>query len=229
MTAIGIIQARTSSSRLPGKVLKPMAGRPMLQLIVDRVRDADIPVFVATSDDPSDDAVANLCDAIEFPCVRGSLENVLGRFLDVLEHHPADAVVRMTADNPLTDAAGIHAALQAFEKRRPDSRGVSNHLKDRMDPHGYAFEVVESSILREIAESDPTAAEIEHVTHGLKTRGVYELFSISHEDLSALRWTVDYPEDYDYMSDLLSDLDWDATFSQARQWSLARNHPRRTS
>jgi spore coat polysaccharide biosynthesis protein SpsF len=102
-TAIAIIQARMSSSRLPGKVLKPLAGRPMISHVVERAQSCKYvdQVVVATSVESSDDPLADYCLQFGIPCYRGSLENVLSRYLEVLMNHPHRYYVRITADCPL--------------------------------------------------------------------------------------------------------------------------------
>lgn len=225
MNAVSIIQARASSTRLPGKVLMPILGVPMLQLMLRRLEESPIPVVLATSTEASDDPVAELGEQVGVRVVRGSLSDVLSRFLKVVDQVPADVIVRMTADNPLSDAAGVHAALAAFETRAPGMRGVSNHLSHRWDPHGYAYEVVETEALREIAAGTPTADEREHVTFGLRARGTYGEFSISPVDVSHLRWTVDFEADYRYMEQLFRAVGADATFDDALEWSRHNPHP----
>src|SRR5438552_13589075 len=106
-----IIQARMTSSRLPGKVLQPMHGRPMLQYLLDRLSRASgvSDVIVATSGDRSDDPIERFCHAAGVKCVRGSLLDVAARFLDVLAAWPLDAFVRVSADSPLLDQRIVDA------------------------------------------------------------------------------------------------------------------------
>ena len=114
--AIVIIQARCSSSRLPNKVLKPLAGQPMIWHIVQRARACENAghVVVATSVDPSDDALAKFCAETEIECYRGSLSNVLSRYLGVLEHYDYPYFVRITGDCPLIHPPFIDRQIQAL-------------------------------------------------------------------------------------------------------------------
>ena len=114
--AIVIIQARSSSSRLPNKVLKPLAGRPMIWHIVQRARACENVghVVVATSVDPSDDALAKFCAETKIECYRGSLSNVLSRYLGVLEHFDYPYFVRITGDCPLIHPPFIDRQIQAL-------------------------------------------------------------------------------------------------------------------
>ena len=99
-----VIQARTGSSRLPGKVLADLAGRPMLRFQLDRLRRLDCDhLVVATSDLPGDDPIAVLAQAAGADVIRGSETDVLGRFGLAIERFDPETVVRLTGDNPLTD------------------------------------------------------------------------------------------------------------------------------
>ena len=120
--AIAIIQARMSSSRLPGKVLKPLAGQPMIWHIVQRARSCERvnQVVVATSVETSDDPLANFCAEADIPCHRGSLHNVLSRYLEVLEIHPHPYCVRITGDCPLIDPEFMDKQVLALEAHNGD-------------------------------------------------------------------------------------------------------------
>src|SRR5262245_42610822 len=113
-----VVQARFSSARLPGKVLRPMAGRPMLAHLFDRVHRASEPdaVWLATSTDASDDPVASLAAALGVACHRGPLDDVLGRFIGAAEAARAAAVVRVNGDSPLLDPALIDRAIGLYRE-----------------------------------------------------------------------------------------------------------------
>ena len=125
--AIAIIQARLSSSRLPGKVMKPLAGRPMIWHIVQRARACQRVdhVVVATSVEPSDDPLAAYCTQADIPCHRGSLNNVLSRYLEVLHAHPHPYVVRITGDCPLIDPSFIDRQILALHAHDGDQTWLS--------------------------------------------------------------------------------------------------------
>src|SRR5947207_1002273 len=111
-----IIQARMTSSRLPGKVLQSMHGRPMLQYLLDRLARAQgvSDIVVATSIDRSDDPIERFCSAAGVACVRGPLLDVAARFHEVLETWPLDAFVRVSADSPLLDQRIVDAAVRLY-------------------------------------------------------------------------------------------------------------------
>lgn len=227
--AISVIQARMSSTRLPGKVLREMAGSPMLELMLERVlADNGIPTVVATSTEPSDDPIEELCTALDVPIIRGPLENVLSRYIQAIEIYQPEVVIRLTGDNPFTDAMAVDKGIENFRAFYADDEreeaGISNHLADRTDPHGYAVEVLKADRLRWLAEQELTADEKEHVTLGFINREVYGSFHIL-EGGEDIRWTVDYPEDFEYMNALFSDLGRDAKVSEALKWSASHEHP----
>ncbi len=111
---VAIIQGRMSSSRLPGKVLLEIAGKPMIQHVIERTRRArtlDL-VTVATTTDPSDDPVAVFAASLEVPCTRGSLHDVLDRYYQAAKMHEADVIVRITADCPAIDPEVIDQTVK---------------------------------------------------------------------------------------------------------------------
>lgn len=228
---ISVIQARMSSSRLPGKVLRDVAGVRMLELMLARVtRESSIPTVVATSVEASDDPVAALCRELNVDVVRGPLENVLGRFIAVVDIYDPDAILRLTGDNPFTDARAVREGLAHFEAWDADApgdlAGISNHLEDRRDPHGYAVEVLRTERLRWLDRQELTAAEREHVTLGFINRDIYDSYQLLPGDQRDIRWTVDYPEDLTYMDALFSELGHDARAEEAIDWSRSHPHPR---
>ena len=110
---LGILQARMSSTRLPGKVLMPLAGVPMVLRQIERLRRARQMdrLVVATSTETSDDPLVTALQAADVAVYRGSLNNVLARFIGALDANPADHVVRLTADCPLADPDVLDAAI----------------------------------------------------------------------------------------------------------------------
>lgn len=202
-TAI-VVQARMGSSRLPGKVLKDIAGRPMLSYQMERLRRVKRAerIVVATTDQPADDAVERFCQKEKIACVRGSEHDVLARYHLAIERFPADVVVRITADCPLIDPAIVDEAIAAYE---PDY--VSNMLETTY-PYGMAVEVFSAQALREAHREAKDPAEREHVTPFIYRHPErYRLRSLTMApNLSHHRWTVDTPEDFELVSRLLKTL-----------------------
>jgi spore coat polysaccharide biosynthesis protein SpsF len=145
-----VIQARTGSTRLHGKVLKDLGGRPVLEWVVRAAQKANQidTVIVATSSLAGDDPVADLARSLGVPVVRGSEDDVLSRFVAALAAHPADAIVRLTADCPLLDPALIDAVAGAWVAS-PTHDYVSTVLV-RCLPRGMDVELVTARALRAV-------------------------------------------------------------------------------
>jgi len=203
MSVIAMIQARLSSSRLPGKVLQPILGEPLLWRMIERVRRAHHidQVVVLTSRAESDDALADYCRRQKIACLRGPLGDVLGRFLLAIEHYQPSHVVRLTADCPLLDPAVIDSVIDQHLAQHNDY--TSNCLEYTL-PDGLDVEVVDAQVLRQLAFVAQWASEREHVTLRIRChQGDYKVGSwLSDHDLSNKRWTVDYPQDFAFVSEV---------------------------
>lgn len=200
---VAILQARTTSTRLPSKVLLPVAGEPMILRQLQRMRRARSldQIVVATSEDPSDDDLALTVVDAGYDCVRGSLEDVLGRFATAVGEYEPEVVVRLTADCPLISPAVIDEVVQAFHAQACDY--LSNTLQPTY-PDGLDVEVMTAEALRVVANSSTDPDEREHVTLGIYRHP--ERFAVenyadpSGRDNSQLRWTVDSPDDFEFVS-----------------------------
>lgn len=191
-----------SSTRLPGKVLAEVAGMPMLGRQVERLRRSARldELVVATSDQASDDAVADYAARLDLSVVRGPLDDVLGRFGLALEAFPeAAVVVRMTADCPLTDWRVLDAVIEHRAATKADY--ASNTPPVRTYPHGLDIEVMTAAALRTALFEAADPYEREHVTPFLyRNPKRFRIESLSQTpSLADLRWTVDHPEDLDFV------------------------------
>ena len=183
------------SSRLPGKVLAEVAGRPMLRLMLDRLARLDVDeLVVATSDLTADDAVAGVATGAGVAVVRGPERDVLARFALALDQHPADLLVRLTADCPLSDPDVVAAALALAGRTGADY--TSNSLV-RTYPDGLDTEVVAAEALRQAHSEAVDPVEREHVTPFVYRRtSRYRLAALRHDQpLADERWTVDTAAD----------------------------------
>ncbi len=186
-----MVQARTGSSRLPGKVLLPLGDRPMLAFMLARLEALQVDeLVVATSTEASDDAVAELAEAAGLPVVRGSETDVLARFIAAVDAHPAATIVRLTADCPFMDPEIVHQALAVHATS--DAAYTSNTLV-RTYPDGLDVEVVAAAALRVAAAESVDPVEHEHVTPFVYRRP--ERFTLraalGRDLLGDERWTVD--------------------------------------
>jgi spore coat polysaccharide biosynthesis protein SpsF len=193
---LGILQARTSSTRLPGKVLMPLLGEPMIVRQLERLAQATTldGLVVATSTDPSDDELAATVGAAGVDVRRGSLDDVLGRFLQVVDEYDPGVVVRLTADNPLTDPDVLDLIVRTHLEGGAD---YTSNAIERSYPRGLDVEAVEADALRAMWEMGPDAEEREHVTIGIYRRPAsFRLQAVTQRpNRSDLRWTVDEPGD----------------------------------
>ena len=227
MKTLIIVQARMTSTRLPGKVLLPLAGEPMLTRLIERlrrVRRAD-GIVVATTTNATDDPIAALCSQLGVPCHRGSEHDVLSRYADAARLYGADVVVRITSDCPLIDPALIDQTIAAYDEGGSDY--VSNMLPPTW-PYGMAVEVFSAAALAQAHAEATQAAEREHVTPFLYWHPErYRLRNVaSPVDLSHHRWTVDTPEDYALVSRLFDHLMPNRpNFTQADVLALLDAHP----
>lgn len=200
MKTVAIIQARMSSSRLPGKVLADIAGRPMLTHVVRRAQRAKKInlVTVATSYDQSDDVLAELCTKEGIPCFRGNLDDVLDRYYQAARFFDADVVVRLTADCPLLDPAVIDKVVTTFFNGNFDF--VSN-ARECTYPDGLDTSVFRRTVLEQAWKEAKLKSEREHVTaYIIKNPQIFRLGSVCHtEDLSSMRWTVDEKNDLEFV------------------------------
>lgn len=158
-----IIQARMSSQRFPNKVLHKVAGKPMLQYLLERLEHCSCldAIVVATSTEKSDTPVVNYCKKRGVACYRGSLFNVAERFKEVLDRYQLNSFVRVTGDSPLLDQHLIEKAINIFLKG--DFEIVTNALK-RTYPKGQSIEVFRADTFRHGYELMREDEDLEHVT-----------------------------------------------------------------
>lgn len=159
---IGVfVQARMTSARLPGKVLREARGKPMLEYLLERLDHCATarPVIVLTSTDPSDDPIAEFCRQRGRECFRGDLHDVAGRFGEALTAYELDAFVRLSGDSPLLDPALVDRAVRLFESGSYD---VVTNVMPRTFPPGQSVEVVSAEAF---ARAQPWMAEPEHREH----------------------------------------------------------------
>lgn len=225
---LGILQARTSSSRLPGKVMMPLSGAPMLQRQIERIRRSKRldRLIVATSDRAEDDCVAELAADIGVDSFRGSLDDVLDRYYRAAEAYRPDHVVRLTGDCPLTDWEVIDGCIDFA--RTADVDYASNTLKPKW-PDGLDVEICTFDALAEAWRNAREPAEREHVSlfiYRNPDRFRLGSFERQGESLSGMRWTVDEPADYAFVSRVYQELYPDKpAFTTKDVLDLLTRHP----
>ena len=194
---LAILQARFSSSRLPGKVLKPILGKEMLLHQIERLQHSKMidKLVVATSTDISDDAIELLCLDNGIEVFRGSLNNVLDRFYQCTKRYNPEHVVRLTGDCPLADCQIIDQVIQLHLDNDDD---YTSNCFPATYPDGLDVEIVKVNALKNAWDKAKLPSEKEHVTYYITQRGSeFRMGNLSNNlDLSHFRWTVDEPEDF---------------------------------
>jgi spore coat polysaccharide biosynthesis protein SpsF len=207
MRVAAFVQARMGSSRLPGKSLLPLWGdMPLLELVLRRVGAARQvgEVVLATSDASGDDRLAALAASLGVAVHRGPEDDVLARFAGSLEAQPADAVVRVCADNPFVDPGAIDDLVTRFRAGQPCDY-ASNHTEASGLPDGIGAEVVSASALRRAASEATSASDREHVTTFIRERPKeFRILVVPPADPAwpFLKLDVDTPEDLERMRSL---------------------------
>jgi len=214
---VAIIQARMGSTRMPGKVLKPLLGKPMLLYIVERLRKAKgiDDVVIATSERPENDKIREFCKENHINYFSGSEENVLDRFYKAAKEDKADIVIRVTGDCPLIDPQLIEKVVEFFLENNYDfiglatGAGVANEeFKGFRFPDGVDTEIFRFDILETAWKEAKEALETEHVTPFIWKRP--ERFKVytykSDVDYSQMRWVVDNKEDFDLIESIYKEL-----------------------
>ena len=195
---VAIVQARSNSTRLPGKVLMDLMGKPVLEHILERVKCSRLirRVVVATTDSPTDDILAErVRDEMNCLVFRGSERDVLARFYDCARTFGAEVVVRITADDPLKDPELIDRAISLLIDD-PSLSYCSNTLKPTY-PEGLDIEVCRFKALEQAHREATLISDREHVTPFIwRHPDLFKVLNFEHsEDLSAWRWTLDHPQD----------------------------------
>jgi spore coat polysaccharide biosynthesis protein SpsF len=253
LQTVAIIQARMGSSRLPGKVLLDLAGKSMIQHVIERTQRAQTvdAVLIATTSDPSDDPVAAFAASMEAPCYRGSLHDVLDRYYQAAKTHQAEVVVRITADCPLIDPAVIDETVRLVTHH---SALITDFACNRLPPPftrsfpiGLDVEACTFAALERAWRESTETFHREHVmpflyenvtlspaklitdycllSTGTSPRG-FRIAQLHHTpDYGSLRWTVDTPEDLTFMREIFARLEGKPDFTWYDVLEIVQKEP----
>jgi spore coat polysaccharide biosynthesis protein SpsF (cytidylyltransferase family) len=222
-----ILQARMSSTRLPGKVLRKIMGRPMLEWQLERIARAQLvdQIVIATSTDASDDPLEAFCERIGMPYCRGPLDDVLERYFRAHQKFGGDPIVRLTGDCPLVDPIMIDRVI-AFH--RQNGNDYTSNVHPQTFPDGLDVEVFSAGALRRAQDEAQLPSHREHVTfYFTDNPDLFKLGGLTGDlDLSKLRWTVDYPEDFEMVRQVFEALAPDnRTFATDEILTLLERRP----
>ena len=205
MSQLGIIlQARTGSTRMPEKVIRPFFNeKSILDLLIEKVQKLGVPAVLATTVNPSDNRICELADRHDFPVFRGSENDVLDRFIQGAREHKFDKIIRVCADNPFLDLAGMKSLISAFEKSDADylSFQLAGNKPSILTHFGFWTEAVRLDALEKAQQLTNEKLYHEHVTNFIY--GNPEIFNVQFIQADPLvfsrtdiRMTLDTPEDF---------------------------------
>ena len=225
MKIIAIVQARMGSTRLPGKVLKPIVNKPMIELLLTRLsqsKELD-QIVVATSMDPKNDQLQMVVESLGFRCIKGSENDVLSRYYTIAKSVSADVIVRITGDCPLVDPVLVDKCIREFKKIEVDYLSNTNPATY---PDGLDVEVMSFASLEKANNETNSEFDREHVTPFIRNNNILSKSSISHtQDLSSLRWTVDEPEDLIVVTNIFEYFSPDIFFNWQQVLELSHTNP----
>ena len=192
---VALVQARMGSTRLPGKVLKIIVGKPMIELLLARLSQSSEldEIVVATSKEKQNDQLQSVVESLGYKCTRGSEKDVLNRFYNSAKSLKADIIVRITGDCPLVDSALVDQCIQAYKQANVD---YFSNIDPVTYPDGLDIEVMSFASIKHANNEANSAFDREHVTPYIRNSASFSKSSMQHiEDLSNQRWSVDEPED----------------------------------
>ena len=224
---LSIIQARTDSSRLSNKVFADISGKPLIERVVDRIKQSQYidNIIIATSVSDLDISILKWCNENKILCYRGSENNVLERFYKCAEIYRGDIILRITADDPFKDPDIIDYAIKLLLEEGFDY--VSNTITPTF-PEVIDVEVFTFSALKKAFYAAKLPSEKEHVTPYIwKNKKLFSIHNFENiENLSKHRWTIDYSEDLDFARAVYNFFkDKKGVFSMQEILSLLKQYP----
>ncbi len=207
---VATIEGRMTSTRLPGKILMPLAGKPVMAHMIERHRRSRYTdeVVVATTVNAADDPVVALCEEMRCPYFRGSEADVLGRIVDAGSAHGADILIQGMADSPLVDWRIVDRLVEMLDKDALDV--ASNEFGEGKYPDGFDMRVYRFAALKKLAEDHPEEAYREHAGYQIRTDPVHYkrglLLAEGDMRWPELRLTLDTKEDYQLISAVYEEL-----------------------
>ena len=219
-----ILQARIGSSRLPGKVLKQIAGRPLIQFQINRIRKSKLlnNLVVAIPIETENDSLERYLSSENIEVYRGAENDVMSRFEGVISKTTAEVIIRSTADCPLFMPEILDEMLGTFYQSDLDY--LSNSISPTY-PDGLDIEIFSKNAFNILLKTNPSKLQREHVTLGFYdgTNSFKTQNFTNKIDLSKERWTVDYQEDFDFVKKIFEKSGQHVTFHEVLQ--LLEDYP----
>jgi spore coat polysaccharide biosynthesis protein SpsF (cytidylyltransferase family) len=225
MIIVAIVQARMGSTRLPGKVMKKVCGKPLIEILLYRLslsKKIDR-VILATSENKENDILSDTVEKLGFDVFRGSEDDVLDRYYQAAKLYSPKTVLRITGDCPLIDAAVIDAVIEKYQQNDVDY--ASNTLPPTF-PDGLDLSVFSFRSLQIAWEQATSSHDREHVTQFIRFNDQFKRINFSNkEDLSRERWTVDEPADLKVISKIIEYFSPRLNFTWLDVLDLKSSHP----
>lgn len=223
MNIVAITQARYSSSRLPGKVLKTLGSKTALDLHLKRILKTKLinKIIVATTEEPESSEIERIASFHGLVCFHGSLDDVLDRFYQACRHLKPDYVIRLTSDCPLIDPDYVDDLIKVFLDAKTDyaANCLIPTLPDGMDAEIFTFQALETAWKESVKKSDR-----EHVTPYIRNCGKFTVKSLEYPlDYGKYRLTLDTVEDYEVLRQVVEACGEDANTETYVQFLMANN------
>lgn len=205
-----IVQARMSSSRLPGKVIMPVLGAPLLEYQINRLKRVAFAneIWIACTTNEADQPIVNLAKKLNIPVYRGSEHHVLSRYYFAALEAKSDHIMRVTSDCPIIDPVQLDFLISAYHSHSGQVDYMSSGLSPRSYPRGMEAEIFSFKSLELAYEESNKSFEIEHVTPFIYNHpSKFNIAGFSFiKDASHHRWTVDTKEDFELIKIIIENL-----------------------
>ena len=222
---LAIVQARMGSSRFPGKVMREVAGKPLIEILLYRLSRSEKlnNIILATTEKPADNKLADYVEKLGYEVFRGNETDVLDRYYQAARKYHPGAVVRITGDCPLIDPEVVDDVIVEFRKACVDyaSNIMPPTFPDGLDTEVFTFQALEKAWQKSMKQHDR-----EHVTPYIMSNDQFKRINVTNDkDLSNERWTVDDPEDFEVVRRVIEHFRGKLTFRWRDIMGLKTSHP----
>ena len=226
MKVVALVQARMGSTRLPGKVLRAIVGKPMIELLLARLSQSSEldEIVVAASEEVKNDKLQSVVESLNYKCTRGNEKDVLNRFYESAKSVGADVIVRITGDCPLVDPVLVDRCIKGYKNSNVD---YFSNINPATYPDGLDIEVMSFESIERANNETDSEFDKEHVTPYIRNSDSFSKSSMRHiEDLSKQRWSVDEPEDLVVVTNVFEHFSPDIFFDWKQVLELKRSQPK---
>jgi len=223
---VALVQARMGSTRLPGKVLRVIVGKPMIELLLARLSQSSEldEIVVAASEEVKNDKLQSVVESLNYKCTRGSEKNVLNRFYESAKSVGADVIVRITGDCPLVDPTLVDECIRSYKDSDVD---YFSNIDPATYPDGLDIEVMSFESIERANNETDSEFDREHVTPYIRNSDSFSKSSIQYvKDLSTQRWSVDEPEDLIVVTNVFEHFSPNLYFDWKQVLELRRSQPK---